>query len=1784
MHPAFALLPFAFLNLWGTLIVGAAAVSVPIIIHLLNRRRFRIVVWAAMRFLLNAQKQNTRRMRLEQLILLLTRCAVVLLVVLAMASITPWAEAFWASLWPDGARGTVRRNTRIHKIIVLDGSLSMATRAEGGKTCFERGRELALQIVRDSAPGDGLSVVLMKDVPTWVVAEPSLEAKKVAREVESLRQAHGNANVPATLNMVAAKLAESGKRFDAREVYFITDLQRSTWLGAQAAQPGKADTREAREKTTIQEIQQKAKTFFVDVGRDNVTNVAVTNVSLGDSLIITGPEVPISASVQNFGPAAREKVRVELMVGRAREKADDPPFALHSVAAELVDLKPGISYPIHFKHKFSEPGSYVVQVRVDEDELPVDDSRSVVVTVRRTIPVMLVNGKPDVDPLKEATTYVRFALNPAANDQARSRSPIRPEVFSVSKFADANEAKLAEYDCIFLCDVGRLSEGDIRRLEAHVRRGGGLVVSLGDRVADQLEGYNRLLFRDGQGLLPARLLSVQEAPPKAHFALNFDEDSLARPPLKAFKDEDLALTLRTPSFRRYVEASAAVDAYVRKILSFAPDADGKEGEALVGKMKSGDPAMIEWSPPLPAEERAKLTRPEGAAPGTVRSAAPARYRGKVVLLTSTLNLDWNNWPVSPSFGAMMQELLRFAVSGKLREQATTVGGILEQFLQAGAADLDGRLYLPGRDSDPVRVRIRGAGEQTIFRWADTDLSGTYKLTVGADPHEYVFAVNVPTGGSEQRPSESDLARANEERLQAAYPGWDFQIVKSLSDVRHADAPAGQATEEEGPVSRIGPEIARWLLLALLGLLLLEVVLAWSFGHHTAVPGAGQPPATGLLWPVVTACVALALFALVAGSLIHASETGDFLGYLGDGVRGTIESWLGIPPPAPGESTHWQLEFNPFLLGSGDYWLAICAGVLAILLVAGIYVLEPRSAGLPYKMLLGGLRLFVILFTLAVLLPQLDLRFERQGWPDVVLLIDDTQSMGVPDHYGDEAVQKTAERLGDFIKKQMQERLPAQIAALKSERDAKERTGAKAEAEQLAARIQALELRLADLNSANWRPSRLQLAQALVGRDDPDWIGTLLNRRRMKVHIFHLDKAGRLVKLKDAKGNAAGEITDASDPALQTRAREAIAALRPTGDDSRLGTAVRQVLDYYRGASLTAVIMLTDGVTTKDETLGQVAEYAGQRGVPLFLVGIGDDHDVRDLKLHDLQVEDTVYVHDRVQFEARLTGRGYKDLTVEVVLKVREKDGKEKELGRKKVRIDPRGNPVKVQFQDQPDQPGEKLYIVEAELPKKLEQGEKAPNPADLRLQRTVFVQESKKIKVLYIEGVPRYEFRFLKSLLEREAPGTKKTRSIELKVLLVDADEGFPQQDKTALADFPPTVGELNQYDVVILGDVDPHARKLGDGRLRQLADFVREKGGGLLMIAGNEFSPHAYKGTPLADVLPIEPGVPPAQAEELAEGYQPVLTAIGRRHPVFRLNANDAENMSIWARLKPMYWWSEGYRTKPLAEILVVHPRRRAEGKGRGEGHPLAVQHFVGAGRSMFFGFDETWRWRFREDEVHFSNFWIQAVRYLSRSRVSRTTLRLDRQTPYRTGEPIKVTVQFPENVVAPNQKPGEKGPGKLDVKVLVEHRPAGTKGGETEVQTLQLAKVEGSWATYEGLLVRTREGKYKFTLTTPDVSKQQPSGERPNAEAIVVQPPGELDRLRMNLEELKQAAESSGGQFYTLATADRVLDELPPGERIVINTPRPPQPLWNHVLAFALVLGLLGSEWLLRKRKHLL
>ena len=162
-------------------------------------------------------------------------------------------------------------------------------------------------------------------------------------------------------------------------------------------------------------------------------------------------------------------------------------------------------------------------------------------------------------------------------------------------------------------------------------------------------------------------------------------------------------------------------------------------------------------------------------------------------------------------------------------------------------------------------------------------------------------------------------------------------------------------------------------------------------------------------PLVGFLFASCLF--LAFVLMHSLWTEDFLGFLPDTFRRGVEQGLGIPPPPPGEGTHWRLEFTSYLWdAAADPWLAGTFAIGATVLVVLIYLREGRSAGVAYKLLLVALRMGFLLLLLTVLLPQLRLWFERQGWPDVAIVIDDSQSMRATDRYQDADVRPIADRL------------------------------------------------------------------------------------------------------------------------------------------------------------------------------------------------------------------------------------------------------------------------------------------------------------------------------------------------------------------------------------------------------------------------------------------------------------------------------------------------------------------------------------------------------------------------------------------------------------------------------------------------------------------------------------------------------------------------------------------------------------------------------------------------------
>src|SRR5262249_18150321 len=183
------------------------------------------------------------------------------------------------------------------------------------------------------------------------------------------------------------------RTFDRVEVCFLTDLQQATWLPAHAE----------RLRPAFEKLKGRARTAVLDVGRDGVNNLAVTRLALARPPAPTPGATTLVPAVHNYGAETRQEVRAELWVGKARAAKEDPAFELRLAQERSVTVPGRGEAAVTFRHAFSTPGDYAVQVRLEADDLGPDDRRSAVVTVKDRIPVLLVNGKPAARVLDRAT-------------------------------------------------------------------------------------------------------------------------------------------------------------------------------------------------------------------------------------------------------------------------------------------------------------------------------------------------------------------------------------------------------------------------------------------------------------------------------------------------------------------------------------------------------------------------------------------------------------------------------------------------------------------------------------------------------------------------------------------------------------------------------------------------------------------------------------------------------------------------------------------------------------------------------------------------------------------------------------------------------------------------------------------------------------------------------------------------------------------------------------------------------------------------------------------------------------------------------------------------------------------------------------------------------------------------------------------------------------------------------------------------------------------------------------
>ncbi len=559
-----------------------------------------------------------------------------------------------------------------------------------------------------------------------------------------------------------------------------------------------------------------------------------------------------------------------------------------------------------------------------------------------------------------------------------------------------------------------------------------------------------------------------------------------------------------------------------------------------------------------------------------------------------------------------------------------------------------------------------------------------------------------------------------------------------------------------------------------------------------------------------------------------------------------------------------------------------------------------------------------------------------------------------------------------------------------------------------------------------------------------------------------------------------------------------------GDATALGDALREILDSHRGDSLAGVFVITDGATNAGSPPEQVASAAKADGVPLYLYGIGIEKP-RDFIMRSLEGPRLGFKGESVELTASLFAGNMSGRTASVVLLQNDK-----EVARSDVTIDADGDYEAV-LAFTPEEPGEFDLVAKIEPIAGEAREDNNSTSAPLRVI-------DDEIKVLYVEQKPRWDFRYLLATLQRD-------RRLKVSAWLFEGDPGLHElEDSPFLAEFPVDREALFGYQIIILGDVNPES--LGPEWMSNLREWVGTVGGGLIFLAGMDYNPSAYANTPLAELLPvrIDTNVDADTRRNRYSELRPIrLTPSGELSPYFQTSDNPAENRKIWESFPGVRWtaWSQG--AKPGAEVIAVDPSPERSVSG---GVPVIARHAFGSGETIYFGTDETYRWRSRVGEVYYIRLWGQVMQAMSLQRLMGASqlvqLRADRAR-YSAGETVRISGRIYNADFTPMTS--ATVPGTLT------RLQTGADGEEpvvVEERELAVNATTGREGEFAVEFPAAAAGLYRYhTLQDPEAI----------LEFEVRETRAELLETGMNAPLLESMAASSGGRFFR----EESLNEFP-------------------------------------------
>ena len=518
-----------------------AFAGIPLLIHLIRRRKLKVVQWAAMEFLRQSQKKQRRRMRIEELILLALRTLIVALACLAFAR--PVTHTLGAAL--------LSQNQRVYAVLVVDNSYSMAQRGGDGKTSQERAQAYASQVLtRILKPGDSVSLVLLSDKPDALINSPSLDRDLVSRRLLTVPLVDRPTDYLATAQLVNKLLKTSNA--PVKEVYWLSDDQANAW----------ATSKRDSARPIWQDLGRQARITWVSVGTDiaHRDNLVVEAPVLSRELVTPQLPVSIEAKIVNYGAKPRNDILVNL-------KIDDKQADI-----KRVSVGPGGNVIARFPQtRFPTTGTHVGRIELADaahiDGLERDNSANFVVRCRDRIKVLVQDMHPASDPTKSDSFYLLNAMAPGgAQESLAAKLREGPGMGGVV---------LRDYDVVILTGVSGLATGDKRALTEYVKAGGGLMLFPGSGT--EASRVNADLGGEG-GLLPARLTSKKTLSDSDAATLN--PGSITHPALTLFKDTS-SLNVASARFTQYFGLEPALEA------------NDPGAVQVMMRFGNGDPAFVE---------------------------------------------------------------------------------------------------------------------------------------------------------------------------------------------------------------------------------------------------------------------------------------------------------------------------------------------------------------------------------------------------------------------------------------------------------------------------------------------------------------------------------------------------------------------------------------------------------------------------------------------------------------------------------------------------------------------------------------------------------------------------------------------------------------------------------------------------------------------------------------------------------------------------------------------------------------------------------------------------------------------------------------------------------------------------------------------------------------------------------------------------------------------------------------------------------------------------------------